>query len=60
MVLNYAMDIITKNIDVKVNLPVTTEEIEKEFVKLGIKPLRYAIVNVTDNILKINVTFDNL
>ena len=49
------MDIVTKNIDVKVNLPVRTEDLEKIFEKQGIRPLRYSIVKVIDNILTINV-----
>lgn len=54
------MDIITKNIDMEVDLPVDMTEIEKKLSKSGIKPLRYSIVKVEDNILTINVTFDNL
>jgi len=58
--LNYTMDIQTKNLNLKVDLPITTERIEKYFNDLDMFPLRYAIVKVDKDILTINVTFKNL
>ena len=60
MVFNYAMAIITKNIDVVVKFPLNFDEIEKALKIQGIEPLRYAIVKVDNNTLTVNVTFQNL
>lgn len=54
------MDIVTKNIEIEVDLPVNIADIRKKFTELKINPLRYSIVKVNKNILTINVTFDNL
>lgn len=54
------MDILTKNIELEVDLPITTLDIDKALAEKSIKPLRYAIVKVEGNILTINVTYENL
>lgn len=54
------MKIQTKKIDLELEFPISSEEIEKEIEKRGIKPLRWAIVNVSGNKLTISVAGENL
>ena len=54
------MDIQTKNIELKVNLPISTKEIDKCLQDMQIKPLRYAIVKVDKELVTISVTYENL
>ncbi len=54
------MDILTKNIDLELNLPITTESIYNALAKRGIEPLRFAVVKVSDDILTLNVSYENL
>lgn len=60
MILNYAMDILTKNIEMEVDLPVETDYIDKALKNMGFNALRWAIVNVNDKKITVNVTFENL
>ena len=54
------MDILTKNIEMEVNLPVETDYIDKALKNMGFNALRWAIVNVNDKKITVNVTFENL
>ena len=54
------MDILNKNIDLEVTLPLSTEDIDNYLKTLNIKPLRFSIVNINDNKVTINVAFENL
>lgn len=50
--------IISENIKVKIELPITAEKIEKAFRKKGIKPLRWAIVDIQETTITISVSYN--
>lgn len=54
------MDIVTKNIEIEMDLPPETDKIYLKLAQSGIDPLRFSIVKVVGNIVTINVTFQNL
>ena len=56
--LNNTMDILTKNIELKVSLPVKISEIEDALTNMSV--LRYSIVKIEGNIATINVSYENL
>lgn len=54
-------EVISKTIKIKAGkLPPDIEFIEKEIIKSGIEPLRWAIVEVDDDILTLSVSGRNL
>ncbi|MBP7211960.1 hypothetical protein KBA27_03915 [bacterium] len=54
------MTVITKTFEIKTTLPVTNEFIEEEILKRKFKPIRWAIVNVSEDKLKISVAGEAL
>lgn len=50
--------IISENIKVKIELPITAEKIEKAFRQKGIEPLRWAIVRVDGEVFTISVSYE--
>ena len=52
------MDILTKNIDLKISLPVNISELEAALSDMHV--LRYSIVKICGNIATINVSYENL
>ena len=57
--LNLCMDILTKNIDINVDLPLSLSDIDNYLESLNINPLRFSIVKVNKDMVTINVTFKN-
>ena len=56
----YLLEIISKLVKIETDLPTSTEFIEAELKKMGINPLRWAIVGVEGNILTISLACENL
>ena len=54
------MEIISKLVKIEADLPTSTEFIETELAKMGLEPLRWAIVAVEGNILTISLACENL
>ncbi len=54
------MEIISKLVEIEAALPVDNDFIEKKLKEMGIKPLRWAVVNARGNILTINLACENL
>ncbi len=54
------MQIISEIIDIPNNGNPSTEYIENELLKKGIKPLRWAIVKISKNFFTINCAYDKL
>lgn len=52
--------IISENITVKIQLPVTTAKIESVFKEKGIEPLRWAIVGTDAETFTINISYEQL
>lgn len=50
--------IISKNIEISIEKPVTTEQIEAGLESLGIDPVRWAIVDVGENSVTVCVSFE--
>lgn len=50
------MKIISKLVEIKAELPVDNHFIEKRLKEIGIKPLKWAVVNVENNILTLSLT----
>lgn len=50
------MQVVSGIIEIPNTDVITSDYIEQEFTKLNINPLRWAIVHVSDNILKVNVS----
>ena len=49
------MEVISTLIDIENNFEPSVEYIEKELTKRNIEPLRWAVVNVSDKIITVNV-----
>ena len=49
--------IISENIDLNLLKPVNAKGIEKELKNKGIDPLRWAIVNIENNVFTVNVSY---
>lgn len=54
------MEITSKLIEIEANLPVDNIFIENKLTKMGIEPLRWAVVKVSENILTISLACENL
>lgn len=54
------MEIISKLVDVKIELPIDNELIEQKLKEMGIIPLRWAIVKVNNDLLTISLACENL
>lgn len=54
------MEITSKLIEIEAQLPVDNEFIEAKLKEMGIEPLRWAIVDVKNNILTISLACENL
>jgi hypothetical protein len=54
------MEIISKLVEIETTLPVDNDFIEQKLKKIGIEPLRWAIVSVNSNILTISLACENL
>ncbi len=54
------MEITSKLVKIEADLPVDNDFIEKRLKEMGIKPLRWAIVDVQGNILTISLACENL
>jgi hypothetical protein len=54
------MSILSKNIEIEMDLPLNADDIEKKLAELGIIPLRYAIVNIDGYKITINVAYESL
>ena len=50
--------IVSKNIDINIELPVSNEKILNALSAKGIKPLRWAIIQVKENIFTISVSYE--
>lgn len=50
--------IISKNFEIQIVRPVTTEQIEFGLSQLGIDPVRWAIVDVGENSVTVCVSFE--
>ena len=51
------MEIISEIVNVKNNGEATTEYIENELKKLGLNPLRWAIVKISKDFFTINIAY---
>ena len=49
------MQVVSELVEIENNEELTTKYIENELTKLNINPLRWAIVDVSDKILKVSV-----
>lgn len=56
----FIMEIVSKLIEIEVKLPVDNQFIEQKLHEMGIEPLRWAIVEINDNILTISLACENL
>lgn len=54
------MSIVSEIVNIKNNGNPTTEYVEKELKKLGIIPLRWAIVKIGNDFFTINVAYDKI
>lgn len=54
------MQIITKTIDIKNQGILSTEYIENEISKLGITPVRWAIVKISKQVFTIDIAYDRI
>lgn len=54
------MEIISKLVKIKASFPIDNLVIENELKKLGIEPLRWAIVEVNQDVLTISLACENL
>jgi len=54
------MEIISKLVKIEATLPIDNGFIEKELYKMGIEPLRWAIVGIEGNILTVSLACQNL
>lgn len=54
------MEIVSKIVEIKAKVPVNNNFIENELAKMGIIPLRWAIVNVESDNLTISLACENL
>ncbi len=52
--------IISENITVKIQLPITATKITSAFNERGIEPLRWAIVSADAEVFTINVSYEQL
>ena len=50
--------IVTKNVEISIEKPVTPEQIEAGLKSLGINPVRQAIVSVGENSVTVCVSFE--
>ena len=53
------MKIISKTVEIKAKFPISSEYIESELKKIGIIPLRWAIVKVDCNNFAISLAFES-
>lgn len=60
MLYSIIMEIISKLVEIKAELPVDNVYIEHKLKEMGIEPLRWAIVSVNGNILTISLACENL
>jgi len=49
------MQVVSELVEIEKNSQITTEYIEQELTKLNINPLRWAIVDVGDKMIKVSV-----
>lgn len=49
--------IVSESIKLNIKPPFNNQDIELEFLKLGIEPLRCAIVNAADSYIELNVSY---
>lgn len=54
------MEIISKLVKIKASFPIDNLAIENELKELGIEPLRWAIVEVNQDVLTISLACENL
>ncbi len=54
------MQILSKTVKIKAEFPIDNNLIEKRLSKMGIVPLRWAIVKVDCDMLEISVSYENL
>lgn len=54
------MEITSKLVEIEAELPVDNDFIAKKLKEMDIKPLRWAIVKVSENILTISLACENL
>lgn len=54
------MEITSKLIEIEAKLPVDNDFVENKLKKMGIEPLRWAIVKVQGDILTISLAYENL
>lgn len=54
------MEITSKLIEIKADLPIDNIFIEKKLAEMGVVPLRWAVVGVRGNILTISLACENL
>lgn len=54
------MEITSKLVEIEADLPVDNDFIEKKLKKMGIEPLRWAVVKVNENSLTISLACENL
>lgn len=54
------MEIVSRLIEIEAEMPVDNNFIEAELKKMGIEPLRWAIVGINGNILTVSLACENL
>lgn len=54
------MEIVSKLVEIEVQKPIDTNLIEEKLIKMGINPLRWAIVDVIGDKLLISLACENL
>ena len=53
------MEIVSKIIEIKADLPVDNDYIEKKIHEMGIEPLRWAVVKVGNGTLTVSLAYDH-
>ena len=50
--------IISKNIKLKVNLPLTNLQIDNELAKLGLSAVRWAVIDIDKNVVTLKISYE--
>ena len=50
--------IVSENITLQLDLPVTNEKVEKALLRIGRKPLRWAIIEANNNNIIVSVSYE--
>lgn len=54
------MQVVTESIEIKNNGNLSTEYIENEIRKMGLNPIRWAIVKISKHGFTIDITYDRI